>query len=483
MTKKFISLLISVIMVVSLIPVMSVSAESTVYIDIDFETFTAGSVKNEEYNKNNRGSLYDTGNSKTATNLVNVQTNVKAEIKNVSGPDGNMTNVVEFTVNSCGGFDNSQNGLVKFYFGPKYTEPGTPSTFSPSGLVVYDMDIYIDENTLKNAYMYPIAIQGNNIGVAQDYGKLERKLKEVSNGWHHITAVVDLNETSKNIIGYVDGECISYKYYTRTSVTNTFQPYGRNMPGYQKLLVDNVKVYNPAVTIVSSTYSDASGLSKTVSPVVTFSESVFDYSSHSDGRIADKVELIATSGATPIDIDISLSNDGKTLTIDPKENLNLGTEYTVKLTGLVDMYGREITDTEFNFTTAEASPITVSQPVFTKENLFAAGGASQTITALENGYIKASATVSNSANTAKEVMVLSMLKEGEDIKYFQFDNLTVPANGSAAFTGGFQIDNASTQKIETVVWDNITNKTPLADKYAFSASGYVKTDLDTLLGE
>ena len=196
------------------------------------------------------------------------------------------------------------------------------------------------------------------------------------------------------------------------------------------------------------------------------------------GTVLEDVELIATSGATPVNIDISLSNDGKTLTIDPKEDLNYGTQYTVKLTGLVDMYGQAIADTQFTFTTMEESKISCAQPTFKKENLFVYGNQGTTLSALENGYIRTDLTVSNTDASEKEVFVIALLKENGDIKGFQFDEVTVPASGSVDFNCSFQVDDAANQTIETFVWDSFPGKTPLASKWTFSNSGCTETVIE-----
>lgn len=504
MTKKFVSLVLSLALVIGLLPAMGISvsaAGGTTYLVDDFQSYDVGVYSNAA------SPLKVDGVSKWAIN-----TSVKVEVFETIGIDGKATKALKY-INQAGGDSAISENIYRLV--AQRSPENSLSTTGLSGHVwVQETDIYLPENVtlsdgsidVKRPYKatigYGAGIEGEYLYVyAKNTGK-----KIESGKWYNIKTAFDFTDyadDNKNLkyTVYVNDEPVAHGTTTSSKAGSAYLGYyiiGSSkrvssttdaVGGFNDIYFafDNLHAYtDPDIVSVSSVLSDASNVSTKVSPVVNFTEKLFDTTIHSDGIISkDNIEFYKTadSSATVEINDPVVSADDKSITIDPVGQLEGGIEYTVVVKNLKDMYGRDIPTATFNFTTSEPSSISVSQPVFTKENLFAAGGASQTITALENGYIKASATVSNSANTAKDVMVLSMVKEGEDIKYFQFDNITVPANGSAVFTGGFQIDNASTQKIETVVWDNITNKTPLADKYAFSASGYVKTDLDTLLGE
>ncbi|MBR3933808.1 MAG: Ig-like domain-containing protein [Clostridia bacterium] len=507
MTKKFISLVLSLALVIGLLPTMGISvsaAGGTTYLVDDFQNYDVG--------------VYSSGDSPLKVGNVSkwaINSSVKVEVVNMSDANGNSTKALKY-INQAGGSTNITNNIYRLV---AQKDPGHSTALADlkGNIFVQEVDMWFPSNIenqdgttdIKRPYKaslgYGAAIFSDKLYIGGSTFSTGVTIEDET--WYNVKTTFDFSEYTADgdpitYTVYVNDEAVYHKTYT----SNYIKP-SKNM-GYFIIssskrvssvtdasgdfndiyfIMDNLKMYtNPDKTVASSVYSDAANVSTKVSPVVNFTEKLFDTTIHSDGIISkDNIEFYKTadSSATVEINDPVVSADDKSITIDPVGELEGGIEYTVVVKNLKDMYGRDIPTATFNFTTSEPSSISVSQPVFTKENLFAAGGASQTITALENGYIKASATVSNSANTAKDVMVLSMVKEGEDIKYFQFDNITVPANGSAVFTGGFQIDNASTQKIETVVWDNITNKTPLADKYAFSASGYVKTDLDTLLGE
>ena len=499
MTKKFVSLVLSLALVIGLVPMMSVSAEENptvteLYIE-DFTNFDNQSY-NADYAVTGNGSFQVT--NKENVGRISIGAYCKADIVNMPGYDGNNTNALKLTMNP---------NLASFSYtagAGRWTLTGLQTALSgkTTGALVYQLKMYIPEadsdgnrQDINGFVMAPVVKNGSSYGVgtsARDTNKREI-IGELNPGeWCDLTYVLLLDE--QKVLVYCNDTIVHYKTETVAASKHQFQIHSRRNVPDEHIIFDDFKVWHIAaksaedaspkcITSAASFYDDRENVPVAANPTVDFSNMILNRSTV-ETVSTDNVLMTESDGTTVVPLtSVTVGADKKSIVIDPATDLEKGMKYDVKVTGLKDIFEEAIPDYTFSFTTVEPSSITVSQPVFTKENLFAAGGASQTITALENGYIKASATVSNSANTAKDVMVLSMLKDGEDIKYFQFDNITVPAKGSAAFTGGFQIDNASTQKIETVVWDNITNKTPLADKYAFSSSGYVKTDLDTLLGE
>lgn len=474
MTKKFVSLVLSLALVIGLLPMMSVSAmtvSGTEYYTDNFENYNLGD------------SWYDSASGTSGTSVVDKSGTtkwasagaLKGEIVTENDDNGNPTQAMKITlVTRDGNFGGNERFHVK--------GAGTANT---TGIQVVEAKFYIPgENGISRFTFGQIRKYNNELDISNDDYTVNTSFN-VSNKWVKVTLVVNL-DTDESIV-YVNDKVVSYhKYSVSKSIFPSYLQVNAGSAGSYIILDDVVMYHTPSSTTVSTVYSDASNVSSKVSPVIKFSEKLLNTSVHSDGIISkDNIEFYKTadSSATVEINDPVVSADDKSITIDPViDELDGGVEYTVVVKNLKDMYGRDIPAATFNFTIAEPSAITVSQPVFSRENLFVAG-ASQAISTLETGYIKASTTVNNSANTDKEVMVLAMLKEGDDIKYFQFDNIAVPANGSAAFNSGFQVDNVSTQKIEVVVWDSIYNKTPLADKYAFSSSGLVKTDLENLLGE
>ena len=92
MTKKFISLLIAVIMVVGLLPVMSVSAAGgTTYLEDDFQSYDT-----RVY------SSADTPLKVNGTEKWRVNASVKLEVVDMNGADGNATKALKY-FNQAGG--------------------------------------------------------------------------------------------------------------------------------------------------------------------------------------------------------------------------------------------------------------------------------------------------------------------------------------------------------------------------------------------
>ncbi|MBR3933807.1 MAG: Ig-like domain-containing protein [Clostridia bacterium] len=472
MTKKFFSIVLSLVLVIGLLPVMNVSAETTVYIDDGFETYSQ-SAYNTDFSAGT--SIYDTGDKTNYNHYWYAAQNMSLEIVDMSGPDGTMTKAAEITVNSCAVSSNT-DGKTRFQLTKEGLGAGT-------GVVVHEMDIYIDDNTMSNVYINPIYIKGNRIGVGETQQNGHNTLKTVSNGWHHITAVTLLDGTEgHNVIGYLDGKCISYKEHTNTA-GRMFQVYGKNLPGYKTLTLDNVKLYvNPVATSASSGIADSTSVSTKASPTVNFTNNILELSSHSDGIIsAEKnIEFYKTGdqSATVAINELNVSEDGKSLEIVPVKDLEKGTSYTVTVKGLKDMYAQDIDPFTFSFTTAEDYNLSASQPVFTKVDLVNANVPSQNIEALENGYINAAFKLTSAAATDTQVMMIAVLKDGDDIKHMQFDTVTVPANGTYTYNAGFKVDSYLTQKIEVFAWDSLYGMTPLVSKYGISESGFTEVSFD-----
>lgn len=467
MTKKFISLLMLVVMVVGVLPVMSVSAESAVDRYDTFETYTV-----KEFNTNYDApstllTIYDTGDKNNYTQKMSIGKYLSLKIVEMPGLDGEMTNAAQITIKSSG--ETSQTPGVLRFLGSKI--------YGAGDIYVQEFDVYITDNpNSKELLIYPIMIKENMIGFGEALDK--RTYKEVTPGWHRVKAVTIIKDATKNIIGYVDGEVVSYKNYSMTKPYKYFQ-----LQNYEKgnktIIIDNLKFWsNPDATTASSVYSNIENVSVNANPTVEFSQEVIA-ETRNDKLITAANVVMTKSDGTPVEVaNVNVGADAKSIAVEPAASLEKGMKYNVKVTGVEDIYGQTVEDYEFSFTTVEESKISCAQPSFTKENLFAFGNQGTTISALTNGYISADLIISNRDVAEKEVCVIAVLKENGTIKSFQFENITVPATGSEDYTCGFQVDDAENQTIETYVWDSFSGKTPLASKWTFTNSGCTETVID-----
>ncbi len=486
MTKKFISLLISVIMVVGLIPVMSVSAESTVvtHFTEDFETWAEGL----EFTGMNKASIYinSAGNWSNKSTLANKRFVTgsmieKIKIEKVIGYDGEYTNALKYMPKSDASWTSSNiPGGARLQFQPEVALPQSDAT------LVYEVKVYIpeDEHDIQKFNFGPIVKYDYQL---RDGGKATQLTDseyctDFRIGWNKLTAV--MVPYTRNAIIYLNDECVGYKRYDHDGKINDQYPNGLAINTYKVtdwkdkyIYLDDWNIYsNPNATTASSVYSDASNVSVKANPTVDFSQMLLDTEIESVKTISKANVLMTNSDGADVDLtSVTIGSDKKSIVIVPVEPLAKGMKYNVKVTGLKDMYDQTIADAEFSFTTMEESKISCTQPTFKKENLFVYGNQGTSITSLENGYIRTDLTVSNSDTAEKEVFIIALLKEAGDIKGFQFDEVTVPASGSADFNCSFQIDDAVNQTIEIFVWDSFPGKTPLASKWTFTSSGCTET--------
>lgn len=100
----------------------------------------------------------------------------------------------------------------------------------------------------------------------------------------------------------------------------------------------------PAALALSSSTpaANATGVLTTAIPVLVFNNAIADY----DGVILLKADN------SIVNCTMTISTDGKTLTITPSENLTAATVYTIVLAGVIDIYGQKLATQTIKFTTA-----------------------------------------------------------------------------------------------------------------------------------
>jgi hypothetical protein len=288
MTKKFISLLISVIMVVGLIPVMSVSAEPIIYRDDDFDAYTV-----KEFNLNFDApkalNSYNTGSSESYNKTISIGKDLSLEIIGpTEGYDGEQTYVGEITINSSGATGQTPGTLRLFGSKDYVTE----------GVYVQEMDVYITDNPNSQEFiMSPIVIQRNKIGFGTSKNDWTDE-NTVTPGWHRVKAVTLINETGNNVIGYVDGKIVTYKEYRLEKADRYFQ-LDTYEKGYKTIRFDNIKLWaNPTATTAYSLYSGATNIPKTEKVTVNFTEMLLDVPDASPASISKaNVKMIESDGS------------------------------------------------------------------------------------------------------------------------------------------------------------------------------------------
>ena len=465
MTKKFFSIVLSLVLLIGLLPVMNVSAAGeTIYFEDDFENYNPTDVF---YNSAGTANVKDkSGITKwTAANAL------KAEMVTMNGYDGEPTQALKLTMVTD---DGSMGGNERFTL-------KTDQTAATTGIQVIEAKFYTPaENSIFRYSFGVIRKYAAGFDLDKDANDIGTYFK--AGTWLKATIVVNL-DTDETIV-YVNDTVASYNKYKITAASAFPTRLGiAQADAGDYLIMDDIKMYHsPAATQASSTLDGKTSVSARVAPAVSFTEKLLNTTLNDDGIIsAEKnvtfVKTVDQSDNVTIN-EIKVSKDGKTLEIVPAKDLEKGTNYTVTVKNLKDMYGQDIEDYTFSFTTAEDYNLKTTTPVFTKVDLVNPKVEAQNIQNLENGHINAACTLTSEAATDTQVMMVAVLKDDDDIKYMQFDTVTVPANGSFTYNAGFKVDNYLSQKIEVFAWDSLYGMTPLVSKYSISASGIAEVSFD-----
>ncbi len=510
MTKKILSLALSVVLVMGLLPTMglfpamSVSAAggSITFFD-DFEAYDV-----DVYSDATQSAITELKDGNKTT--WKIGKSAVAEILEMEGYDGKTTKVLKYS-NTYAKSGEKIDTEYRLTAAPT----GTNGADLAGKIFVQEVKVWIPEGgTLNDAtdnelrpraffVGYGVYINGDNVYVGQS--DISTGVKMPENQWVRFTVVLDYSEweASGDNIGYttyMNDVCIAkgvstdttkdakiVKPSTSLNITSIANKYPQSDADYldDYFIIDDVNQYHtPAATTASSDLEvNNTDVSYKINPTVNFTEKILEYAAHSDGEISvsKNIEFYKTEDpSVTVACSLDVSADGKTLTIDPASDLEKGVSYTLTVKNLKDMYGQNIASKTFIFTTAEDSSISMEKtPSFTRENLFQQGSTGRDISALENGYINVSYTVNNNSSTkSQDVIMLVVLKEGTGIKGFQFENGTLSPGASLTFNGGFYVDNAANQSIETYVWDSLYGMTPLTDKYVIDKDSITSTGTD-----
>ena len=461
MTKKFMSLLLAVVMVIGLMPTMGVQAAGgTTYLVDDFENYNSDDVWYDSASGTTGVGVYDKNNVRK----WRANGSIRAEIVTMPGYDDDTTQAMKITLAT---HDGKMGGEERFY--------AYGATANTTGIQVVEAKFYIpDETPIKRFSFGQIRKYGAQLDLSADDNDVDNDCFSIRNKWTKITLVVNL-DTDESIV-YINDNVASYHEYSVTkSIFPSYLQVAEATVGSYVILDDVVMYHTPSATTASSTLAGLPDIAVTAQPKVTFTEMLLNTEINDVATISDANIIMTTSdGSKVIPKTWEVSDDNKSITIKPNADLEKGTSYKVKLTGLKDMYDVIIPDYEFTFTTQEESPIVVSSAEFSKVSLTTAGTPETTIPTLEEGYINARITIKNDKaikEKTQSLTVIAVLKDGNQITGFQFKEATLNPDDTLSFDGGFWVTDADTQKIEFYVWNSLYGMFPLAENITFDKTG------------
>lgn len=174
----------------------------------------------------------------------------------------------------------------------------------------------------------------------------KRNIGDPGNDYVHSMAFKDgIDCSTKFRVGFPDGSKLEFNCVI--SITNDGGGDSTNVAPLEfEVACDGIPNYTPATTTTvfaltsSVPVNDASGISGSDSIVLTFNDTVDNYTGIAlvgDGAIVEN--------------DVSFDADRKVMTITPKEVLNPG-NYTVVLSGVTSVYGSTLAQSTIKFTVA-----------------------------------------------------------------------------------------------------------------------------------
>jgi len=261
MTKKLISLMLSLSMVIGLVPVMSVSASAEVAVQVmydDYESYEVGQTFNTDFNKN-------TEDGKIGPISLGISTG--AEIVSMVGYDGTITKALKvFTDPDAEWTTTTGAGRIN------YSRKDMPE----SGMYVTEFKIYVPEDvmvdgepvsrTFSRLHGNPFIFDGDRFGAGNGFAS--NQYDDVSEAfnkgeWYKLTYVQDL--TNGKVSLFINDKLTNlYKFtdtasdFTKTS--GRIQIYSRGSSPTKEILADkhlifdDFNFYVPTTTTVSSTY-------------------------------------------------------------------------------------------------------------------------------------------------------------------------------------------------------------------------------------
>ena len=488
MTNKFISIILSLMLLISVMPVADAFASSavTVYYEEDFNDFTTKSFNADA----SATTTYNvTDNSGTR---LSVGKNLKTDIVNMKGYDGENTDVLKITL-SDGAAVGTEDARIIF---PGLAEALANTT---TGAVIYDFKMYIPAKVngtqvdLDQFIMAPIYKNGEYYAIGKSTSGTDnrRYAGTISYGrWYKFTYVYFESDDSillyRNdelvVKGHSSTNCYRVKY--EKSDTGYIQVTRKRDVANEHIIFDDISIRHIAsvssadsapqcITKVSSSYAGRKAVPVSDSPVIKFSEMVEDAIINDVATVSDCNIIMTDSSGNPVDKTYSVSSDNKSITVNPVYDMEPDSTYTIKLTGLKDMYEVTIPDYTLTFTTAPIPDIEVSEPQFKLDDISDSAAYTQTATELADGDVGVSFTIENTTNdkTKNAIAFLIIRDENGTLSGLQFKNMELAPNEEQTIDMRMHVVKANTKSVEFYVWDSFTDRNALSPSYTISADG------------
>ena len=486
MTNKFISIILSLMLLISVMPAADAFASPavTVYYEEDFNDFTTKSFNADA----SATTTYNvTDNSGTR---LSVGKNLKTDIVNMKGYDGENTDVLKITL-SDGAAVGGEDARIIF---PGLAEALANTT---TGAVIYDFKMYIPAKVngtqvdLDSFIMTPICKRSTYyvIGSATSGTKDRTLIKPLDYGkWHKFTYVYF--ESDDSILLYyddnliVEGQNNCYRVKYKKSETGYIQVASKRGVANEHIIFDDISIRHIAsvsstdsapqcITKVSSSYAGRKAVPVSDSPVIKFSEMVENATINDVATVSDCNIIMTDSSGNPVDKTYLVSSDNKSITVNPVSDMEPDSTYTIKLTGLKDMYEVTIPDYTLTFTTASIPDIEVSEPQFKLDDISDSAAYTQTATQLVDGDVGVSFTIENTTNdkTKNAIAFLIIRDENGTLSGLQFKNMELAPNEKQTIDMRMHVVKANTKSVEFYVWDNFTDRNALSPSYMISADG------------
>lgn len=283
-----------------------------------------------------------------------------------------------------------------------------------------------------------ILLYGNDTGRTYETGK-----------WYTASIVYDC--TTKQVILYINGERVAEDVTTAglIDIGRTFIKH-HSLPGVTSTTyVDNVVVQ----TDVESTFISSTPTHNSIGVVYGAGNLEAKFSGGID--ITDAVALINDSSE---DVEGILMRYN-TLLIKTKQLLPM-TPYSVKVSGLKDVFGNHVADVEFSFTTASKYTIT--------DVRFEMNG-DDSAQQLEEGDLYSSVRIQTNDNGSHPVVFVTALYTKDGIKLVDMELDCKAAVGQERlYSTTLEIpSDASDYKVITYIWDSLNNMMPLTNSTTF----------------
>lgn len=264
----------------------------------------------------------------------------------------------------------------------------------------------------------------HNLNVSQKETVFEKDM------WHK--AEIAILGGEKAMLHFFDGKRITddpVPLYTYSNGEQFSGPY-RNFHfvnwasgngGTQEIMFDDIKIYRPEKTYAVNfePINNKTGVNPEKNIKVEYNQyidenTLFEAKAEINGAAAE-VKLLA---------------DGKTVEIIPKAKLAEKTAYTVALSGVKDVFGKNVDDVTFNFTTwGEDIYVEKTTVIQTAENT----EKDVTNTALSEGFVTAKAVFNNEcAKSGTAVGVLALYNQNELIRASVSENVEITENNDKA---------------------------------------------------